>query len=73
MLLRLLVFVNVFPSSPILISLMLEALCFSETPVLASATQRNLPEDTILHSHRRENLKFYMIFYVWYSFLVYAE
>jgi hypothetical protein len=29
--------------------------------VLARATQRNNPEDTILHSHRRENLKSYMV------------
>jgi hypothetical protein len=27
--------------------------------VLTRATWRNNPEDTILHSHRRENLKFY--------------
>jgi hypothetical protein len=27
---------------------------------LTRATQRNNPEDTILHSHRRENLKSYM-------------
>jgi hypothetical protein len=31
----------------------------SETLVLTKATRRNNPEDTILHSHRRENLKFY--------------
>jgi hypothetical protein len=29
----------------------------SETLVLTRATRRNNPEDTILHSHRRENLK----------------
>jgi hypothetical protein len=27
------------------------------TPVLSRATQPNIPENTILHSHRRENLK----------------
>jgi hypothetical protein len=32
----------------------------SETSVLTRATRRNKPEDTILHSHRRENLKSYM-------------
>jgi hypothetical protein len=30
--------------------------------VLTRATWRNIPEDTILHSHRRENLKSYIAF-----------
>jgi hypothetical protein len=33
----------------------------SETSILTRATRRNNPEDTILHSHRRENLKSYRV------------
>jgi hypothetical protein len=43
---RLLVTANVVPSSPILVTLMMEALSSSET--------------SVLHSHRRENIKSYI-------------
>jgi hypothetical protein len=46
---RLVLTANVGPSTPILVNLMMEAVRFSETSSLTSATRRHIPEDGILH------------------------
>jgi hypothetical protein len=56
---RLLITASVFPSSPIFVTMMKKAPGSSETSIFKRVTRRNNPEDTILHSHRRENLKSY--------------
>jgi hypothetical protein len=63
--LRLLVTANIVPSSLILITLMMEGLRSFETSALAAATLHQIPEDGILHSHRRGNLKSYIALTGW--------
>jgi hypothetical protein len=53
--LRWLVTANVVPSSPILVTLMMEVIRSSEMSILTRVTRRSIQEDGILHSHRREN------------------
>jgi hypothetical protein len=48
---------NVVPSWPILVILIMEA--------IPRATRRKIPEDGILHSHRRKNLKYYIALTGW--------
>jgi hypothetical protein len=44
-------------------TLKMEAIRSSETSVDTRSTRRHIPEDGILHSDRRENLKFYFHFF----------
>jgi hypothetical protein len=42
-------------------TLKMEAICSSETSVHTISSRRHIPEDGVIHSHRRENLKSYYI------------
>jgi hypothetical protein len=63
--LRLLVTAKVVPSSPVVVTLMMEVKRPSETAVLAGTTRRHIPDDGIPHIHHRENLKSYIALTGW--------
>jgi hypothetical protein len=58
--LQLLVTANVVPSSQILVTLFMEELDSSEMSVLTRTAWRHILDNGILHSHRRETLKYYI-------------
>jgi hypothetical protein len=55
----LLAIANFVPSSPILVTVMMEAIRFSETSVLTRTTRRNIPEDGILWSEHAITQNYY--------------
>jgi hypothetical protein len=61
----LLITANVHPISPILVTLMIEAIRSNETWVLTKATLLHIPEDGTRHSPRRENFKSYIALTGW--------
>jgi hypothetical protein len=58
--LLLLVTAKGLPNSQIFVTMMMEALLFSGTSILTKATRHKIPEDGILRSHPRDNLKSYI-------------
>jgi hypothetical protein len=58
--------VNVVPSSPILFTLMMEAIRCADTSVRKEATRRHIQEDGILHSLCRGKLKSYIALTDWH-------
>jgi hypothetical protein len=52
-------------------TLMLEAIRVSEMSVLIRATRCNVPDDGILHSHRRGNLRSYIVYLLILEHIVY--
>jgi hypothetical protein len=56
---------NVVPNSPILVTLMMEAIHSSETLFISRTTRHHIPEDAILHSHCLGDLKSYIALTGW--------
>jgi hypothetical protein len=63
--LQLLVIANIVPSALILSTLMMQAILSSETCALTGGTRYHVPEDDILRSHLRGNLKSYRMTIYW--------
>jgi hypothetical protein len=63
--LQLLVIANSVPSALIIFNLMMEVIRFSEMSVVTRSTWCNIPEDGILHSHRRETVNSYIALTGW--------
>jgi hypothetical protein len=67
---QLLVTANVIPSSPILVTLMMEAASSSQTSALTIATRRNIPRDGILREAEYQGLAhqyLYIAFSTYYT------
>jgi hypothetical protein len=68
--LQLLVIAYIVRNSLILSTLTMEVISSSETSVLGRDIQGHIPEEGILHSHRRENLKSYAQLTGWALYLI---
>jgi hypothetical protein len=52
---------NIVSNSLILPTLVMKAIFSSETSAFTRATSIHIPEDGIIHNHRRQNLKSYVL------------
>jgi hypothetical protein len=58
---RLLVTADIVPTSPILVTLMMEAVCSSEMLVLTRGTWHHIAEGGMLRSHLHDDLRSYLL------------